>query len=304
MAADVTQNIQGYIKERGMRRDDIARLVQVLSSNYQVHHKLLFCVVLWRDFEYQPHTKSSAVLHNCLCGIVWYTLPSVSSSTLAWQSITTLTYMCSCRMGGGIVQGYAQMANLVQSWLEIAGDSHDDIREHMQRYVKQHIKDTFDTDKAAALFEQPNRSKWLPELIRHAEWRALVYDLAADHPASLMLNYVIKLIADAGHRDEIADIGSIANALGVFSSVLTDFVVAVVVDPTVYARDLPKLRALACASLHTFTYCQMLLHASMHSTGAWVLLLPSCGTLMCATESVVVEHFLLYSTAYSVVFCG
>eukprot|EP00041_Stephanoeca_diplocostata_P029207 m.856609 g.856609 ORF g.856609 m.856609 type:complete len:641 (+) comp23514_c0_seq6:574-2496(+) len=198
MAADVTQNIQGYIKERGMRREDISRLVQVLSSNYQ---------------------------------------------------------------------GYAQMANLVQSWLTIAGDADDDIRQHMQRYIKQHIKDSFDPDKAAALFEQPNSSKWLGELIQHKEWRALVYDLAADHPASLMLNYVIKLIADAGHRDEIADIASIANALSVFSSVLTDFLVAVVADPSVYARHLPKVRTLACASLHTFTYCQMLLHASMDATG-------------------------------------
>jgi len=51
-----------------------------------------------------------------------------------------------------------------------------------------------------------------------------VYDLSEEHPNSLMLNYLIKLISDAGFQSEIAQISTIANHLDVFSGVLADYV--------------------------------------------------------------------------------
>ena len=179
--------------------------------------------------------------------------------------------------------GYAQMTNLLQSWLLVAGDDEDGVRRHMQNFVKQSIKDSFDVDKASLFFDKYKGGKrtWVTELIQYPEWRQLIYELSEEHPSSVLLNYIIQLIADAGHQQEIANISSIANNLGIFSTVFTDFVKAAMSNPEEYDANVAKVAAMASASQHTFLYCQLLLHSITEGPDVPVMLRLSQVRLSC-----------------------
>jgi hypothetical protein len=51
---------------------------------------------------------------------------------------------------------------------------------------------------AVARAHWQGEQKWLHELIKHKEWRQLIYQLSETHKGSLMLNYIMKLISKAG----------------------------------------------------------------------------------------------------------
>ena len=57
-------------------------------------------------------------------------------------------------------------------------------------------------------------------MIQHPTWRSLIYKLAEDYPDCLMLNFIIKLISDAGFQGEITSISTAAQQIEVFSRVL------------------------------------------------------------------------------------
>eukprot|EP00040_Diaphanoeca_grandis_P031070 m.185102 g.185102 ORF g.185102 m.185102 type:complete len:577 (-) comp32219_c0_seq1:65-1795(-) len=161
-------------------------------------------------------------------------------------------------------EGYAQMTNLAQRWLESSGET--EVTGIVQDHVKQLIKQNFDTEKAAKIFDDDSGTPdWLDEMILHKEWRSLIYELSEQHPNSLMLNYLIKLISDAGFQNEIAKISTIANHLDVFSRILSEYIAACInVDEEALKEQIGKITSLACASQHAYLYCQLLLHSMMN----------------------------------------
>lgn len=168
-------------------------------------------------------------------------------------------------------EGYAQMANLLQGWLEIAENSLDaperpvSVTGRVQNVMKDVVRKNFNPERAALIFEDESGTPdWLAELIMHVEWRKLVYELSEKHPNSLMLNYLIKLIHDAGYQAEIAQISIIANHLDVFSGVLTSYVVNCLnQNEKGFKGNIEKVTSIACSSQHTYLYCQVLLHVMM-----------------------------------------
>ena len=138
--------------------------------------------------------------------------------------------------------------------------------------MKQVVHEHFDSESAAKIFEDEQGTDWLADLIKHAEWRQLVYDLSEEHPNSLMLNYLIKLISDAGFQSEIAQISTIANHLDVFSGVLADYIASCINQNEFQLKEnIGRVTAIACKSQHTYLYCQVLLHSMQNGPMAPLL---------------------------------
>mmetsp|Transcript_35245 Transcript_35245/g.92212 ORF Transcript_35245/g.92212 Transcript_35245/m.92212 type:complete len:561 (+) Transcript_35245:264-1946(+) len=163
--------------------------------------------------------------------------------------------------------GYAQMSNLMESWLVMAGESEDEIRAVAQEHVRSTILSSYDDERATAAFFSADKgvvSRWVAEMIRHSEWRRLIYDLSDEYPNSLMLSYIIKQIAVAGFQREIAEIKSVSNHLDVFSAVLSDWIAeAIREDEDGLQGVLKKITAMACTSQHAYVFSQALLHSMM-----------------------------------------
>lgn len=47
---------------------------------------------------------------------------------------------------------------------------------------------------------------WLTELVAHAKWRQLMYQLADKHGDCLLLTFGVKLCSDAGYDNEITSV--------------------------------------------------------------------------------------------------
>lgn len=165
-------------------------------------------------------------------------------------------------------QGYALTCNLLQDWLVIAGLESTEVRELMQSHIKDIIRQVFDSEKATSIFEgETGVPTWLNDLIAHREWRQLIYELSEENKSSLMLNYIIKLISDAGYQSEIASVSTVANQLDVFSAVLASAIGTCLNAQQSGAQldqqPLREVTSMGSISQFTYLYCQALLHAAI-----------------------------------------
>ena len=74
--------------------------------------------------------------------------------------------------------------------------------------------------KADDIFSTNKAPDWLDDMIAFAKWRQLFYKLIETYPDCVFLNYVIKLISDAGHQGEITNLSTAAAQLDVFARVI------------------------------------------------------------------------------------
>jgi len=117
--------------------------------------------------------------------------------------------------------GIAQAANLVADWLIVAGASVQEVQEIVEKQLKDLIIKYFDPSKADSIFSGSGQPpSWIEEMIAHAPWRMMFYELAEKFPDCLMLNFTIKLISDAGYQSEIGAMSSACSQIDVFSKVL------------------------------------------------------------------------------------
>ena len=58
------------------------------------------------------------------------------------------------------------------------------------------------------------------QMIKYKKWRQLFYQLTEKYPDCTLLNYVIKLVSDAGHQGEITNLSTAAAQLEVFARVI------------------------------------------------------------------------------------
>ncbi|XP_055333634.1 negative elongation factor D-like [Paramacrobiotus metropolitanus] len=117
-------------------------------------------------------------------------------------------------------EGLAQYVNLFAEWLIILGDEPTKVKELIENYMENILVSSFDPRKADRIFlQEGGNTHWLNDLIQHKHWRKMIYKLVETHGESLMLNFTIKLIADAGHQNEIPTTITAVSQTDVFTRV-------------------------------------------------------------------------------------
>eukprot|EP00052_Salpingoeca_macrocollata_P006544 m.54291 g.54291 ORF g.54291 m.54291 type:complete len:567 (+) comp15500_c0_seq3:71-1771(+) len=160
-------------------------------------------------------------------------------------------------------RGYAQMSNLLRDWLVLSGEDSRTVSQSIEQHIYSVAHDNFDSGRAQKIFDDDQAAPWLTELIKHPTWRALIYQLAQEHPHSLMLSFAIKRISDAGYHDEIARVTMVTQQLEVFSAVLAHVVSALArLSEEELDKALPDLVNMCCAGQHTYIYAHALLRAA------------------------------------------
>ncbi|XP_058056673.1 negative elongation factor D-like [Anopheles bellator] len=153
----------------------------------------------------------------------------------------------------------AQMANLVGEWLTVAGVSVSEVQKMAENRLIDSILSMFDPAKADAAFAEDSFSPtWLIEMIEHRAWRSLFNRLSEMYPNCLMLEYVIKLMSDAGFQGEITSIVAVSQQIDVFSRVLGSAIARFLDRPDDQQRTI-KCAKLMCHTEHTYLYGQFLL---------------------------------------------
>ncbi|WKX87947.1 hypothetical protein Q1695_007952 [Nippostrongylus brasiliensis] len=139
------------------------------------------------------------------------------------------------------------------------------------------IAKQFSPDVADTIFEDGGVIEWLPELINHKRWRALLYELMEQYPSCLMLNFAVKLISDAGFQTEISTVSSAAQQLDIFSRVLVTSIDMVLVEhrkgclTTAYEKAFGELARVVCQAEHTYVYTMALLKVIGSTQGGRIL---------------------------------
>ena len=76
-----------------------------------------------------------------------------------------------------------------------------EVQDLVENHLQQQLVKHFDPAKADSVFESKDGTpSWLQEMIKYKKWRQLFYQLIEKYPDCVLLNYVIKLISDAGHQ--------------------------------------------------------------------------------------------------------
>jgi len=95
-----------------------------------------------------------------------------------------------------------------------------DVQQLVENHLQQQLLKHFDPSKADEIFSTSKAPDWLEEMISFKKWRQLFYKLIETYPDCVFLNYVIKLISDAGHQGEITNLSTAAAQLDVFARVI------------------------------------------------------------------------------------
>jgi negative elongation factor C/D len=79
-------------------------------------------------------------------------------------------------------RGYAEMANLMSSWLVASGLDADEVSEIVKEKLKAVLMEKFSPSQADSIFaEMQSAPHWLDVMIEHPEWRALIYRVPLPH---------------------------------------------------------------------------------------------------------------------------
>ena len=169
----------------------------------------------------------------------------------------------------GNYRAMAQHVNLLAEWLILSGMSPQDVQELVENHLQQQLIKHFDPAKADSVFssEEKNFPTWLGEMIKYKKWRQLFYNLIEKYPDCVLLNYVIKLISDAGHQGEITNLSTAAAQLEVFARVIKTSIEKLLTenDETI-AENLPKFCEMVNHSEHTYLFSQSLLREMASKT--------------------------------------
>ncbi|XP_033222930.1 negative elongation factor D [Belonocnema kinseyi] len=154
----------------------------------------------------------------------------------------------------------AQMNNLLAEWLILAEVKVTDVQAMIENNLKDMVLKTFEPKKADKIFtEEGETPAWLTEMIQHPTWRSLIYKLAEDYPDCLMLNFIIKLISDAGFQGEITSISTAAQQIEVFSRVLKTAIAGFLQNTEDWQSSIQECAKMVCHGQHTYVYSQVLL---------------------------------------------
>ncbi len=75
-------------------------------------------------------------------------------------------------------RGYAELSNMVAGWLVAAGTTEHDIEEMIKERLKLLVLQRFSATQADSIFAHMHSApEWLDDLIKHPEWRALIYQV-------------------------------------------------------------------------------------------------------------------------------
>lgn len=137
-----------------------------------------------------------------------------------------------------------------------------DVQTSVEQHCQKLILKRFDPKEADSIFHEQTEGQvdWLPELISHASWRSMIYQLSEQYPDCLMLNFAIKLISDAGYQQEIVSVKTASQQLDVFSGVLCTSVENVLNEGMNFQRAFDELSEICCQSEHTYVFSQSVLH--------------------------------------------
>lgn len=103
-------------------------------------------------------------------------------------------------------------------------------------------------------------------MITHSTWRHLIYELSENHRDSLLLNYGIQKISEAGHEDEIAALPSASTYFSVFNRVLAETIQKALNHPEWdITAALADFKRMCRHTEHTFVYTQAVLHSLFSS---------------------------------------
>ncbi|KAG0208291.1 Negative elongation factor C/D [Mortierella sp. GBA30] len=114
--------------------------------------------------------------------------------------------------------GMPEMCNLMSEWSQ---EFDIDPIEVMQEVLKEKLMDRFDTVSVDETFTT-GQLPWLTEMIQQPFWRSVIYELSEKYQKSLLLNFAIQRISDAGYQGEIASVATASTFVNVFSGVLLD----------------------------------------------------------------------------------
>jgi len=90
-------------------------------------------------------------------------------------------------------RGYAEMCNLLCTWLRSTGMSREEIVSIVENYFKKTIKENFDQKLADSIVTASEPPAWLELMLQTESWRQLFYDLSEQHPDCLLLNFAIQV---------------------------------------------------------------------------------------------------------------
>jgi len=158
-------------------------------------------------------------------------------------------------------QAIAQHVNLLAEWLILSGMSPTEVQDLVENHLQQQLVKHFDPAKADTVFQSEDGTPgWLERMIKYKKWRQLFYQLIEKYPDCILLNYVIKLISDAGHQGEITNLSTAAAQLEVFARVIKTSIEKLLDenDETII-ENLPKFCEMVNHSEHTYLFSQGLL---------------------------------------------
>ncbi|XP_043478118.1 negative elongation factor D [Leptopilina heterotoma] len=181
----------------------------------------------------------------------------------------------------------AQMNNLLAEWLILAEVKVTDVQAMIENNLKDMVLKTFEPKKADKIFtEEGETPAWLTEMIQHPTWRSLIYKLAEDYPDCLMLNFIIKLISDAGFQGEITSISTAAQQIEVFSRVLKTAIAGFLQNTENWQSSIQECAKMVCHGQHTYVYSQVLLQIlSQEPRGGFMMKRLSQEITKCAQQN-------------------
>ncbi|KFB47957.1 hypothetical protein ZHAS_00016024 [Anopheles sinensis] len=168
---------------------------------------------------------------------------------------------------------FAQMVNIMAEWLMVAGMQNADVQAIIENNAKIMVLKTFDPQKADMMFNDGDSLRcWLKEVCEHFSCRSLIYQLAEQYPACLMLKRAIQFISDSGFEGEIKAISIAAQHLGVFSRILKASIAEFLSQRENWQSALEECAKVVCYGQHTFVYGQVLLQMlSRKSKGGFIM---------------------------------
>jgi len=155
--------------------------------------------------------------------------------------------------------GIAQVANLLADWLIVAGASVEEVQELVEKHLRDLIVKNFDPKKADSIFTSSGQPPgWIEEMIGHPPWRSMFYELADKYPDCLMLNFTMKLIADAGYQGEMT---SACSQIESFSKLLKMYIVKYFnLSQNESSSLLPDFVKACCHGKHMYVFAQCVIH--------------------------------------------
>lgn len=166
------------------------------------------------------------------------------------------------RMLSTSYQGYAQMCNLMATWLQMTGVSTRDIQDKNESLMEHLVLQRFNGRKADSIIQRASEApKWVSTLINEKKWRQLIYRLVAEYKDCELLNYTIQLISDSGYQDEICGLPAASVYFNVFVRVLTYLLERMIRLPNTadHVKELPTIIAMCTLNQQTFVLSQSIL---------------------------------------------